>query len=162
MEQQAENRKHAPLSCVWLLTGTNLHRNVTGWDPGYPIVHRNMVTVSRMSQIMFEKFPRPQCQISTFFPWLEREQWMEHKVEQNLNKTSATDLGGQEPDPEWFGFLSLAPITPRRVPCLRRKSESEYFDSKCYYFYFLWIWIEWVVSTRVVSSSSLTFSNFLI
>ena len=101
-----------------------------------------MVTESRMSQIMFEKFLRPVSNIHLFL-WLEpeSEQWMEHKVEQNLNKTSATDLGGQEPDPEWFGFLSLAPITPRRVPSLRSKSESEYFDSKCYYFYFLWIWV---------------------
>ena len=123
-----------------------------------------------MSQITFEKFLQSvQCQISTFFVWLEPrvlrlwEQWMEHKVEQNLNKTSATDLRGSEPDPEWFGFFSLLPqITPRRVPCLPSKSEREYFDSKCYYFYFLWIWIddEWVVSTRAVSSYSLTFFQF--
>ena len=78
-----------------------------------------------MSQITFEKFLQlassqsVQCQISTFFVWLEPrvlrlwEQWMEHKVEQNLNKTSATDLRGSEPDPEWFGFFSLLPKSLR-------------------------------------------------
>ena len=78
-----------------------------------------------MSQITFEKFLQlassqsVRCQISTFFVWLEPrvlrlwEQWMEHKVEQNLNKTSATDLRGSEPDPEWFGFFSLLPKSLR-------------------------------------------------
>ena len=128
-----------------------------------------------MSQITFEKFLQlassqsVQCQISTFFVWLEPrvlrlwEQWMEHKVEQNLNKTSATDLRGLWAWSWviWFPFFA-AQITPRRVPCLRSKSESEYFDSKCYYFYFLWIWIddEWVLSPRAVSSYSLTFFQF--
>ena len=67
---------------------------------------------------------------------------MEHKVEQNLNKTSATHPGAL--------VLILSDLVSFLAPNhskenslsaqqIRNPKESEYFHCKCYYFYFLWM-----------------------